>query len=100
MIASEIIVATLLGAALGSFLNVLVYRLPRGESLVTPGSHCPSCSAPVKRRDNVPVLAWIWLRGRCRACRDRISPRYPLIEAATPAPCVGVGLSRFGPPGI
>jgi leader peptidase (prepilin peptidase)/N-methyltransferase len=100
MIAPEIIVATLLGAALGSFLNVLVYRLPRGESLVTPGSRCPSCSTPVRHRDNVPVLAWVWLRGRCRDCRDRISPRYPLIEAVTAALCVGVVLSRSGAAGI
>src|ERR1019366_670453 len=90
MLAAEIIFAALFGALVGSFLNVVVYRLPRGESLVTPGSHCPSCSAPVKPYDNVPVLAWLWLRGRCRACRAAISPRYPLVEATTAALCVGV----------
>jgi leader peptidase (prepilin peptidase) / N-methyltransferase len=84
----------LFGALVGSFLNVVVYRLPRGESLVTPGSHCPSCGAPVKPFDNVPVLGWLWLRGRCRACRARISPRYPLVEAATAALCAGVVLAH------
>jgi leader peptidase (prepilin peptidase)/N-methyltransferase len=83
MLATEIILAALFGAVLGSFLNVVVYRLPRGESLVTPGSHCPSCSASVKAYDNIPVLAWMWLHGRCRACRAAISPRYPLVEAAS-----------------
>lgn len=77
------LLAACLGAIIGSFLNVVAWRLPRGESLVRPGSHCPSCQAPVKPYDNVPVLAWIWLRGRCRACRAPISPRYPLVEAAT-----------------
>jgi leader peptidase (prepilin peptidase)/N-methyltransferase len=96
----EIIFAALFGAVLGSFLNVVVYRLPRGESLVTPGSHCPSCSAAVKPYDNVPVLAWMWLRGRCRACRAVISPRYPLVEAATAALCAGVVLSRSSANGI
>jgi len=94
MTAIAIVAAALFGALLGSFLNVVVYRLPRGESLVTPGSHCPSCDAPVKPYDNVPVLAWMWLRGRCRACRAAISPRYPLVEAATAALCGGVVLSH------
>jgi leader peptidase (prepilin peptidase)/N-methyltransferase len=82
------------GAVLGSFLNVVVYRLPRHESLIAPGSHCPSCNAAVKPYDNVPVLAWLWLRGRCRACRAAISPRYPLVEATTAALCVGVVLAH------
>jgi leader peptidase (prepilin peptidase)/N-methyltransferase len=94
MTATVIICAGLLGAVLGSFLNVVIYRLPRHESLLWPGSHCPSCSAAVKPYDNVPVVAWIWLRGRCRACRSAISPRYPLVEAATAALCAGVVLSR------
>jgi leader peptidase (prepilin peptidase)/N-methyltransferase len=68
---------------LGSFLNVVAFRLPRGESLVRPGSHCPSCGAAVRPYDNVPVLSWLWLRGRCRGCGERISPRYPLVEAVT-----------------
>ena len=68
---------------LGSFLNVVAFRLPRGESLVRPGSHCPSCGAAVRRYDNVPVLSWLWLRGRCRGCGERIAPRYRLVEAVT-----------------
>lgn len=94
MTAFEIIVAALMGAIVGSFLNVVIYRLPRHESLLTPGSHCTSCNAAVKPYDNVPVLAWLWLRGRCRACRAAISARYPLVEAATAALCAGVVLSR------
>ncbi len=100
MTAIELIFAALLGAVLGSFLNVVVYRLPRGESLLSPGSHCPSCSAAVKPYDNVPVLAWMWLRGRCRACRAAISPRYPLVEAVTASLCAGVVLSRSSAGGI
>src|ERR1039458_10322612 len=100
MLAAEIIFAALFGAVLGSFLNVVVYRLPGGESLVTPGSHCPSCSASVKAYDSIPVLAWVWLHGRCRACRAAISPRYPLVEAATAALGVGVVLSRSSANGI
>jgi leader peptidase (prepilin peptidase)/N-methyltransferase len=88
------ILAGILGAVVGSFLNVVVYRLPRGESLVSPPSRCPSCLTPIKPYDNVPVLAWLWLRGRCRACHARISPRYPLVEAATAALCVAVVLAR------
>ncbi|HET6923550.1 MAG TPA: prepilin peptidase [Anaeromyxobacteraceae bacterium] len=70
-----------LGAAVGSFLNVVVARLPRGESLLRPGSRCPRCRAPIAWYDNVPVLSWILLAGRCRACRAPISFRYPLVEA-------------------
>jgi len=70
------------GLMLGSFLNVVAFRLPRGESLVRP-SHCPSCGAAVRPYDNVPVLSWLWLRGRCRPCGERISPRYPVVEAVT-----------------
>jgi leader peptidase (prepilin peptidase)/N-methyltransferase len=92
MTATEIVFAAVIGAIVGSFLNVVVYRLPRHESLMTPGSHCPSCQVPVKPYDNVPVLAWVWLRGRCRACRAAISPRYPLVEFTTAALCVGVAL--------
>ncbi|MCW3040653.1 MAG: prepilin peptidase [Solirubrobacterales bacterium] len=77
--------AALFGLAIGSFLNVVIWRLPRGESLNHPGSHCPKCETPIKPYDNVPVLGWLWLRGRCRACRAPISPRYPLVEAATAA---------------
>lgn len=69
-----------LGLVVGSFLNVVIYRVPRGESIVRPGSHCPACEAKIAARDNVPVISWIVLRGRCRSCRGVISPRYLLIE--------------------
>ena len=80
---AEIAAAALLGALIGSFLNVVIYRVPAGGSLVTPGSHCPSCDAPVRAFDNVPVVSWLLLRGRCRSCAARISPRYPAVEALT-----------------
>ncbi|MEA2456708.1 MAG: leader peptidase (prepilin peptidase) / N-methyltransferase [Thermoleophilaceae bacterium] len=80
---AEIAAAAVLGALIGSFLNVVIYRLPRGESLLTPGSHCPSCDAPVRAFDNVPVLSWLLLRGRCRSCAAPISPRYPAVELLT-----------------
>lgn len=70
-----------LGGAVGSFLNVVVYRLPAGMSISWPGSHCPRCNHAIRAYDNVPVLAWLWLRGRCRDCREPISFRYPLVEA-------------------
>jgi leader peptidase (prepilin peptidase)/N-methyltransferase len=71
------------GACIGSFLNVVVYRLPRGISLVYPPSRCPHCETKLAWRDNVPVLGWIMLRGKCRYCSNRISPRYPIVEAIT-----------------
>lgn len=70
-----------LGAVVGSFANVCIHRLPRGESVVRPRSRCPGCGGPIAAWDNVPVLSWLLLRGRCRACRAPISPRYPLVEA-------------------
>ena len=70
-----------LGGAMGSFLNVVVYRLPAGMSIAWPGSHCPRCKHPIRAWDNIPVLAWFWLGGRCRDCRQPISLRYPLVEA-------------------
>jgi leader peptidase (prepilin peptidase) / N-methyltransferase len=69
------------GAAVGSFLNVVIARLPAGESLVWPGSRCPSCRAPIRWYDNLPVVSWVVLRARCRACGGRISARYPLVES-------------------
>src|SRR5947208_5440944 len=81
----ELAFAAPFGLVIGSFLNVVAYRLPRGESLVAPGSHCPGCNAPIKPWDNVPILSWLLLRGRCRGCGERISPRYPLVELATAA---------------
>jgi leader peptidase (prepilin peptidase) / N-methyltransferase len=90
--------AGMLGLAVGSFLNVVAYRLPRGESLVHPRSRCPGCATPVRPLDNVPVLSWLALRGRCRTCKTPISPRYPLIEALTAALCVAVVLAGGGEP--
>jgi leader peptidase (prepilin peptidase)/N-methyltransferase len=84
------------GLVVGSFLNVVAWRLPRRESLVAPGSHCPRCAAPVRPYDNVPVLSWLVLRGRCRDCRTAISARYPLVEALTAALAVAVVLTRDG----
>jgi leader peptidase (prepilin peptidase)/N-methyltransferase len=92
--------AGLLGAIFGSFLNVVAYRLPRHESLATPGSHCPRCGTPVKPYDNIPVLSWLLLRGHCRGCGESISVRYPLVEALTAALCVGVVLSHESAVGI
>jgi leader peptidase (prepilin peptidase)/N-methyltransferase len=75
--------AVAFGLLLGSFLNVVAYRLPRRESLVTPGSHCPSCATPVKPYDNIPVLSWLLLGGRCRGCSEPIAKRYPVVETMT-----------------
>src|SRR5580693_6850168 len=85
--------AGVLGAVFGSFLNVVVYRLPRHESLITPASHCLRCGTQVKPYDNVPILSWLLLRGHCRSCGEAISPRYPLVEAMTAALCAGVVLN-------
>jgi len=72
-----------MGGSIGSFLNVVVYRLPAGMSLVQPGSHCPACKHPIRWFDNVPIFGWLMLRGRCRDCGVRISARYPIVEALT-----------------
>jgi leader peptidase (prepilin peptidase)/N-methyltransferase len=85
----------LLGLAVGSFLNVVIHRLPRGGSLLRPGSHCPQCLVPIRPRHNVPVLSWLVLRGRCAGCRQPIGARYPLVEAGTAALFVAVA-ARFG----
>jgi leader peptidase (prepilin peptidase) / N-methyltransferase len=81
-----------LGAAIGSFLNVVAYRLPRSQSLVRPSSRCPSCATAIRPYDNLPVLGWLMLRGRCRSCREPISARYPIVEALTAALAVAVVL--------
>lgn len=83
------------GLVVGSFLNVVIHRLPRGESIVRPGSHCPRCRQPVRWYDNVPVLSYLWLRGRCRGCRTRIPVRYPAVESITGALFALVAL-RYG----
>jgi leader peptidase (prepilin peptidase)/N-methyltransferase len=80
---SGLVFAFALGLAVGSFLNVVIHRVPRAESIVRPGSHCPSCRAPIAPWHNVPLLSYLWLRGRCRDCSARISPRYPAIEGLT-----------------
>ena len=89
--------AGFIGAIFGSFLNVVAYRLPRHESLLTPASHCPKCGTPVKPYDNIPILSWLLLHGRCRSCSEPISPRYPLIEALTAALCFGAALAGSSP---
>ena len=89
-----VIAIGLLGAIIGSFLNVVVHRLPRGESLASPGSHCPACGAAVRPYDNVPVLSWLVLQGRCRDCGEPISPRYPLVELLTAVVFAAVVLAR------
>jgi leader peptidase (prepilin peptidase)/N-methyltransferase len=94
--AFTLVVCALLGLVIGSFLNVVVWRLPRGESIVHPGSHCPHCDAPIGPADNIPVVSWLLLRGRCRRCRAPISVRYPLVELASGALWAAMAL-RFGP---
>jgi leader peptidase (prepilin peptidase)/N-methyltransferase len=78
-----VIASTLGGLAVGSFLNVVIYRVPIGKSIVRPGSACPSCETEVAPRDNIPVLSWLILRGRCRHCHGPISVRYPIVETLT-----------------
>ncbi|GIF19129.1 leader peptidase (prepilin peptidase)/N-methyltransferase [Actinoplanes tereljensis] len=85
----------LLGLAIGSFLNVVIHRVPRNESLVRPGSHCPHCGHAIRARHNVPVFGWLLLRGRCADCSAPISMRYPLVEAGTAALFVAVA-AKFG----
>ncbi len=81
-----------LGLAMGSFLNVVIHRVPRGESLLRPGSRCPSCGTPIRPWHNVPVVSWVVLRGRCSACGQRIAVWYPLVELATSLLFVAVTL--------
>jgi leader peptidase (prepilin peptidase)/N-methyltransferase len=88
--------AAALGAVIGSFLNVCIHRLPRNESIVYPASHCPRCGAPIKWYDNIPIVSYVVLRGRCRRCRDGISVRYPLVELASAAFCFLL-VYRYGP---
>jgi leader peptidase (prepilin peptidase)/N-methyltransferase len=90
-----IIICGLFGLAVGPFLNVVIYRVPKGMSIVSPRSACPACGAQILERDNIPVLSWLLLRGRCRSCQAPISARYPLVELS----CAGLfaGLAaRFG----
>ncbi len=89
------LLVALLGLAVGSFLNVVIWRVPRGGSVVTPPSACPGCGHRIRPWDNIPVVSWLLLRGRCRDCGERISARYPLVELLTSVVFV-VALVRFG----
>ena len=95
MTAAIAVFCGVLGLLIGSFLNVVIWRVPRGESVVSPPSHCPGCDRPIAPRDNVPVLSWLLLRGRCRGCGTRISVRYPAVELATGALFAGLAV-HFG----
>ena len=86
----------LFGLLIGSFLNVCIWRLPREESIIRPGSHCPACSTALGVRDLVPVLSWIFLRGKCRFCGERIPVRYPVVELLTGCLFLWCGL-HYGP---
>ena len=90
-----IVLIFVIGMALGSFLNVCIYRIPNRKSLLSPGSSCPRCGAKIRFYDNVPVLSYIILKGKCRACQTKISLQYPLVELVTAALLVIVYL-RFG----
>lgn len=91
-----VVLSAVVGLAVGSFLNVVIWRVPRGESVVSPGSHCPGCNREIGPRDNVPLLSWLLLRGRCRHCGERISARYPAVELLT-AVLFAVVAVRLGP---
>jgi leader peptidase (prepilin peptidase)/N-methyltransferase len=84
------VITAVFGLLIGSFLNVVIARVPAGESVVHPGSRCPTCGTPIAPRDNVPVLSWLLLRGRARCCAAPISPRYPVVELAAGAFLAGV----------
>src|SRR3954471_17144403 len=92
--AVAVLAAALAGLLIGSFLNVVAYRVPRRESLVSPGSRCPSCGHAIAPYDNVPVLSWLVLRGRCRHCGARISARYPAVELVTALVFAAVAIVR------
>lgn len=89
---SLLVVLFVLGLCVGSFLNVLIWRLPRGGSIVHPPSHCPNCEMQLRARDLVPIVSWAVLRGGCRGCRARISVRYPIVELVTGLLFVAIGL--------
>jgi leader peptidase (prepilin peptidase) / N-methyltransferase len=93
--AGELVVLGMCGAAFGSFVNVLAYRLPRRESIVKPRSRCPGCETTIRARDNIPIVSWLLLRGRCRDCNMSISVRYPLVEAVTAGLFLLLGV-KFG----
>jgi leader peptidase (prepilin peptidase)/N-methyltransferase len=90
-----LVAVALVGLVVGSFLNVVIWRVPRGESIVSPPSHCPGCDRPVRPRDNIPVISWLLLRAKCRDCGEGFSARYPLVELGTAAVFVVLAL-RIG----
>ncbi len=90
MIVVIVVLAAFLGLAIGSFLNVVIYRVPRGLSVVRPRSACPQCGSYIRSRDNVPIVSWVVLRGKCRDCREPISAVYPLIELLTALAFTGI----------
>jgi len=92
VLALLILGCALLGLIIGSFLNVIIYRVPRNESIISPRSACPSCATPILERDNIPVLSWLLLKARCRSCGARISARYPLVELS----CAGLFAGAAG----
>jgi leader peptidase (prepilin peptidase)/N-methyltransferase len=83
VLALLVVLCGVLGLMVGSFLNVVIHRVPKDESIVTPRSHCPNCDTELANRDNIPVVSWLVLRGKCRTCGNPISPRYPIVEAIT-----------------
>jgi len=93
--AALIVVCAIFGLVIGSFLNVVIYRVPRNESIVSPRSSCPHCGTPIRERDNIPVISWVLLRGRCHKCAAPISVRYPLVELSCGALWAGTA-ARFG----
>jgi leader peptidase (prepilin peptidase)/N-methyltransferase len=95
MLGVLIALCAILGLAVGSFLNVVIYRVPRGESIVSPRSACPACGTAIRELDNIPVISWLLLRGRCRHCQAPISLRYPLVELSCAALFAGTA-GRFG----
>ena len=96
----EIVAAGVVGALIGSFLNVVIWRLSRDKSIVSPGSRCPACERPIAPYDNLPVVSWLLLRGRCRHCGAPISPRYPLVELLTAVAFAIVVAVRGFDPGL
>jgi len=97
MTAVTLVITAAFGAVVGSFANVVIHRVPRRESVVVPGSRCPHCGTPIRAIDNIPLLSFVLLRGRCRACGGRISARYPLVEGLMAALAVAAYL-RFPQP--
>ena len=80
---AAVVLVAVLGLAIGSFLNVVAYRVPLGLSVVAPPSSCPGCGSAIEARDNIPLVSWVVLRGKCRHCAEPISARYPIVEAIT-----------------